>query len=156
MSCSTAVMASVNYDDLVATAHEHAKSSESFLSHSSISANLADFAYDWLIELSHLLKLHVDYSEEQHFDVLIRNTTIQLCLSIQNSLGYKGDFHPRVFIGKFSWIVLQLRNIVVLVTMAANMNVTGPNNQKASPLEDPGSCSKWRIEDALLMPFQKL
>jgi mediator of RNA polymerase II transcription subunit 16 len=139
-------MASANYDDLLATAHEHAKSSEYHPRHLTARGLIGvDFAYDWLIELSHLLKLHVDYSEEQHFDVLIRNTTIQLCLSIQNSLGFKGDFQPRVFIGKFSWLVLQLRNIVVLVTMAANMNVTGPNNQKASPLEDPGSSPDYLV-----------
>ena len=29
LSCSTAVMTSVNYDDLLATAHKHAKNSES-------------------------------------------------------------------------------------------------------------------------------
>lgn len=101
--------------------------------------NLVDFSYDWLIELSKILKVHVDYSEESHFDVLIRNTTIQLCLSIQQSLGFKGDFYPRTFGGKFSWIVLQLRNIVVVVTMAANMKVKGANNEPSSPLEDPGS-----------------
>jgi mediator of RNA polymerase II transcription subunit 16 len=83
--------------------------------------------------------VHVDYSEEAHYDVLIRNTTIQLCLSIQNSLGYNGDFNPRDFSGKFAWLVLQLRNIVVLVTMAANMKVPGPTPDKtSSPLEDPG------------------
>ena len=98
----------------------------------------ADFAYDWLIELAIILKAHVDYSEEPHHDVLVRNTTIQLCLSIQNSLGFKGEFQARTFEGKFSWLVLQLRNIVVLVTMAANMKVPGPNNERTSPLEDPG------------------
>lgn len=82
--------------------------------------------------------MNVDYSEESHFDLLIRNTTIQLCLSIQQSLGFRGDFNPRTFSGKFSWIVLQLRNIVVVVTMAANMKVKGPNNEPSSPLEDPG------------------
>ena len=80
----------------------------------------------------------MDYSEETHHDVLVRNTTIQFCLSIQNSLGFKGEFLSRNFAGKFSWLVLQLRNIVVLVTMAANMKVSGPNNEKTSPLEDPG------------------
>lgn len=122
ISCSTAVMTNANYDDLLATAHKHVRT---------------NFAYDWLIELSKILKVHVDYSEESHFDVLIRNTTIQLCLSIHQSLGFKGDFHPRTFGGKFSWIVLQLRNIVVVVTMAANMKVKGPNNEPSSPLEDP-------------------
>jgi mediator of RNA polymerase II transcription subunit 16 len=98
-----------------------------------------DFAFDWLVELSRILKVHVDYSEETHYDVLIRNTTIQLCLSIQNSLGFRGEFYPRTFAGKFSWLVLQLRNIVVVVTMAANMKVPGgPNSERTSPLEDPG------------------
>ena len=102
----------------------------------------ADFAFDWLVELSRILKVHVDYSEETHYDVLIRNTTIQLCLSIQNSLGFRGEFNPRTFAGKFSWLVLQLRNIVVVVTMAANMKVPGgPNAERTSPLEDPGLSS---------------
>ncbi|PQE11142.1 RNA polymerase ii mediator complex subunit sin4 protein [Rutstroemia sp. NJR-2017a BVV2] len=123
LSCSTAVMKAVNNDDIIATAHRFAKN---------------NFTYDWLTELSRILQVHVDYSEEAHYDVLIRNTTIQLCLSIQNSLGFNGDFNPRDFSGKFAWLVLQLRNIVVLVTMAANMKVPGPTPDKtSSPLEDP-------------------
>jgi len=88
--------------------------------------------------LSKILKVHVDYSEEAHYDVLIRNTTIQLCMSIQQSLGFRGEFHPRTFSGKFAWIGLQLRNIVVVVTMAANMKVKDQNGGDSSPLEDPG------------------
>ncbi|RFU33515.1 hypothetical protein B7463_g2798, partial [Scytalidium lignicola] len=122
LSCSTAVMTSANHDDLIAIAHNHLKS---------------NFAYDWLIELSRVFKITVDYSEEQHYDLLIRNTTIQLCLSIQNSLGFQGENSSRSFGGKFAWIVLQLRNIVVLVTMAANMKVPNLANDKTSPLEDP-------------------
>jgi mediator of RNA polymerase II transcription subunit 16 len=98
----------------------------------------------------------VDYSEETHYDVLIRNTTIQLCLSIQNSLGFKGEFHPRSFAGKFSWLVLQLRNIVVLVTMAANMKVPGPNNERTSPLEDPGRLPPQGSKSKLLIITQRL
>lgn len=64
---------------------------------------------------------------------------IQLCLSIQNSLGFTGEFNARKFAGKFSWLVLQLRNTVVLVTMAANMKVPGPTHDtKSTPLDDPG------------------
>ncbi|KAN0117358.1 mediator of RNA polymerase-like protein II transcription subunit 16 [Hyaloscypha variabilis] len=124
LSCATAVMRNVNYDDLLATAKKHAT---------------AQFAYDWLTDLSRILKVHMDYSEESHHDVLVRNTTIQLCLCIQNSLGFKGEFNSRTFSGKFAWLVLQLRNIVVLVTMAANLNVpqSGPESDKKSPLEDP-------------------
>ncbi|KAH6719322.1 mediator of RNA polymeras-like protein II transcription subunit 16 [Leptodontidium sp. MPI-SDFR-AT-0119] len=124
LSCATSVMRNVNYDDLLATASKHAS---------------PQFTYDLLTELSRILKVNLDYSEETHHDVLVRNTTIQLCLCIQNSLGFKGQFNPRTFSGKFAWLVLQLRNIVVLVTMAANLNVPGgPNaNDKTSPLEDP-------------------
>lgn len=100
---------------------------------------LTDLSYDWIHELSRILKVNVDYTEESHYDVLIRNTTIQLCLSIQQSLGFNGEFNPRTFRGKFSWIALQLRNIVVVVTMAANVKVKGPNNEPATPLEDPGT-----------------
>ncbi len=114
-----------------------------------------EFAYDWLTELSRILKAQIDYSEETHHDVLVRNTTIQLCLCIQNSLGFKGEFNPRTFSGKFAWLVLQLRNIVVLVTMAANLNVPqgGPNSDKTSPLEDPGLLLFSRTCGILLMLF---
>jgi mediator of RNA polymerase II transcription subunit 16 len=141
LSCATAVMRNVNYDDLLATANKHATARKFILTWpASKSLIQAEFAYDWLSELSRILKVHMDYSEESHHDVLVRNTTIQLCLCIQNSLGFKGEFNPRTFSGKFAWLVLQLRNIVVLVTMAANLNVqSGPNNnEKTSPLEDPG------------------
>lgn len=101
---------------------------------------MIDFAFDWLVEISRILKTTLDYSEEQHYDVLIRNTSIQLILCIQNSLGFRGEFNPRTFPGKFSWLVLQLRNIVVLVSMASNLNVPGGANpnEKTSPLDDPG------------------
>ncbi|KAG9239485.1 mediator of RNA polymeras-like protein II transcription subunit 16 [Amylocarpus encephaloides] len=123
LSCSTAVRRSVAYDDLLPVAHRYSKT---------------NLTFDWLVELSLILNATLDYSEEQHYDVLIRNTALQLCLSIQNSLGFRGEFKSRSFPGKLSWLVLQLRNIVVLVTMAANLNVRGgPNpNDKTSPLDD--------------------
>jgi mediator of RNA polymerase II transcription subunit 16 len=135
-------MRNVNYDDLLATANKHAtarKSEVLEVKHAHLLIK-PEFAYDWLSELSRSLKVHMDYTEETHHDVLVRNTTIQLCLCIQNSLGFKGEFNARTFSGKFAWLVLQLRNIVVLVTMAANLNVPqgGPNSDKTSPLEDPG------------------
>lgn len=103
------------------------------------------FQYDWLTEVSRVLKFILDYSEEAHHDTLIRNPSVQLCLSIQNSLGYKGDGHPRAFSAKLAWISLQIRNCVVLMTMAANMKVPDPEQQKKiSGLEDAGV---WRDLD---------
>lgn len=100
-----------------------------------------EFIYDLLTDVSRIFKVQTDYSEEAHHDMLVRNTSIQLCLSIQNSMGFKGEFNPRTFSGRFSWLVLQLRNIVVCVSMAANLNLpVGPNSpDKISPLEDPGT-----------------
>lgn len=96
--------------------------------------------YDWLNELTNVLRATVDYTEEAQHESLIRNTTIQLCLSIQNSLGFKGVFKPRSFTGKFSCIVLQLRSIVVLVTMVANLKIPPQSHDKkaTTPLDDPG------------------
>jgi len=79
----------------------------------------------------------MDYSEDVHHDVLVRNTTIQLCLCIQNSLGFRGEYNPRTFSGKLAWLVLQVRNIVVLVTMAATLNISN-SPDKTIALEDPG------------------
>ncbi|KUJ20418.1 mediator of RNA polymerase-like protein II transcription subunit 16 [Mollisia scopiformis] len=119
LSIGTAVMRGVNYDDLLATVKKHAT---------------PQLIYDLLTDTSRIFKLQADYSEESHHDMLVRNTSIQLCLCLQNSLGFKGEFNPRTFSGRFSWLVLQLRNIVVCVSMAANLNPMGPD--KVSPLED--------------------
>ncbi|KAJ5047335.1 uncharacterized protein L3040_003162 [Drepanopeziza brunnea f. sp. 'multigermtubi'] len=126
LSCATAVMRNANWDDILATIQPYAT---------------AQFAYDWLADFTPLIKLNADFSEETHHDVLVRNTTIQLCLCIQYSIGFKGEFNPRTFSGKLAWLVLQLRSIVVVVTMAANLHLPGPGgpnaNERTTPLEDP-------------------
>jgi mediator of RNA polymerase II transcription subunit 16 len=119
---------------------------------------MVDLTFDWLVELSSVLKAPIDYSEEQHADLLIRNSTLQLFHSIQSSLGFRGEFEPRSFPGKLSWLVLQLRNIVVLVTMAANLGVRGdgPNpNEKTSPLDDPGMTNNHTVTSALLIRIRR-
>jgi mediator of RNA polymerase II transcription subunit 16, fungi type len=89
------------------------------------------------------LKFHVDYSEETHHDTLIRNPSIQVCLSTHNSLGYNGDPQPRKFGAKIGWISMQIRNCVVLMTMASSMKMAAPENpqKKISGLEDAGK--RW-------------
>lgn len=105
-----------------------------------MNANLfTAFAFDLVSEVSKTLKFNVDYSEESHHDSLIRNPSIQLSLSIQNALGYNGDAHKRTFESKIAWISLQLRNCVVLITMAMNIRVPIPDQQKkVLGLEDSG------------------
>ncbi|OBT52775.1 hypothetical protein VE04_06832 [Pseudogymnoascus sp. 24MN13] len=116
MACSTAIMNSSNHDDLMAAASKF--------------KHLSSFAFDLVSEVSKILKFNVDYSEESHHDSLIRNPSIQISLSIQNALGYNGDAHKRTFESKIAWISLQLRNCVVLITMAMNIRVPIPDQQK--------------------------
>jgi len=100
---------------------------------------LSAFAFDLVLEISKTLKFNVDYSEESHHDILIRNPSIQISLSILNALGYSGDAYQRTFGSKIAWMSLQLRNCVVLMTMAVNMKVPVPNEEiKVSGLEDSG------------------
>ncbi|KFY20265.1 hypothetical protein V491_03862 [Pseudogymnoascus sp. VKM F-3775] len=116
MACSTAIMNSSNHDDLLAAVSKF--------------KNVQSFAFNLVSEVSKTLKFNVDYSEESHHDSLIRNPSIQLSLSIQNALGYNGDAHKRTFESKIAWIGLQLRNCVVLITMAMNIRVPIPDQQK--------------------------
>ncbi len=96
----------------------------------------AGFAYEWVFQTVRMLKIIVDYSEETHHDPLVRNSTLQLCLSILNHMGFRGEFQPRAFCSKFSLLALNVRNIVILITIASNtpMNL----KEKLSPLDEPG------------------
>jgi hypothetical protein len=88
------------------------------------------------MELVRILKVTIDYSEEAHHDSLVRNNNLQLCLSVLNHLGFRGQFKPRTFGGKFSVLALNIRNIVILITIASNTPVT--LKQTLSPLDEHG------------------
>ena len=84
-----------------------------------------------------MLKVPVDYSEESHHDKLVRNTHLQMCLSIIDHLGFNGQYQARAFGSKFSTLALNARNIVILITIASN---TPPGiREKISPLDEPGT-----------------
>ena len=97
------------------------------------------------MEISKVLKVHVDYTEDNQADPLLRNSLIQFCLSIQNSMGFQGQYQPRTFAGKLAWIGLQLRNVVILLTMASNVTVPMGNGERLSPLDDPGMISRLHL-----------
>lgn len=94
-----------------------------------------------------MLKIPVDYSEDTHHDSLVRNSSLQMCLSILNHLGYKGMFQPRSFGGKFAMLALNARNVVILITIASNTPVNV--RERLSPLDEPevvdalSGCAKW-------------
>lgn len=88
-----------------------------------------------------MLKIPVDYSEDGHHDPLFRNGHLQLCLSILKHMGFKGEFEPRSFGGKFAMLALSLRNVVVLITLASSTPVH--LKDKLSPLDEHGTPCPW-------------
>ncbi|KAG5983606.1 hypothetical protein E4U54_006223, partial [Claviceps lovelessii] len=109
-----------NYDDLLAVVQSIASKKK--------------FVLDWVGEMIRMLKIQVDYSDETHHDALMRNLSLQFCLSIMNSLGFRGESQKRSFQSKFAMVDLNLRNIVILITLAGN----APSNfrEKISPLDE--------------------
>ncbi|KAF6814593.1 mediator of rna polymerase ii transcription subunit 16 [Colletotrichum sojae] len=133
VAASTATFNNVNYDDVLAVARPYADKKR--------------FTFDWINEIVRMLKIPVDYSEDTHHDSLVRNSSLQMCLSILNHLGYKGMFQPRSFGGKFAMLALNARNVVILITIASNTPVNV--RERLSPLDEPevvdalSGCAKW-------------
>ncbi|KAI1504605.1 RNA polymerase II mediator complex subunit Sin4 [Biscogniauxia marginata] len=108
------------------------------------------FAASWITDMVHITRITIDYSEEIPHDHLIRNNTLQLCFSILNHLGWNGEFQPRHLRSKLSMLALNLRNIVILVSLASN----APNAMRGqmSPLDEPevvnalAGCVKWSVD----------
>ncbi|GJN83792.1 mediator complex subunit [Purpureocillium lilacinum] len=108
------------------------------------------FTQDWISEIIRILRLQVDYSEEMHHDSLMRNAPLQSCLSIMHSLGFRGEARRRSFQSKFATVDINIRNVVILITLASNtpMNV----REKMSPLDEHEvvdaltGCARWSLE----------
>ncbi|KAK3694565.1 mediator complex, subunit Med16 [Podospora appendiculata] len=109
-----------------------------------------DFTYAWVRQMTNMLKVPVDYSDDTHHDSLMRNTHLQFFLSVLNHLGFQGEFQPRSFGGKFAMLALSVRNIVILVTIASNAPTS--IKEKLNPLDEPevvdalAGCSKWAVD----------
>lgn len=86
-----------------------------------------------------MLKIPVDYSEESHHDQLVRNNHLQLCLGILNHMGFRGEFEARSFYGKFAMLALNVRNVVVLISVASNTPIS--LKDKLSPLDEHGKAA---------------
>ncbi|QUC18758.1 uncharacterized protein UV8b_02999 [Ustilaginoidea virens] len=125
-----------NYDDLLAVVQPMATKKR--------------FVLDWVSELVRILKIQVDYSDEMHHDALMRNSSLQSCLSIMASLGFRGETRPRSFQSKFARLNLNLRNVVILITLASNTPIN--IREKMSPLDEHevvdalAGCAKWSVE----------
>lgn len=84
-----------------------------------------------------MLNVNVDYSESNPSDQLPRNLQLHLLLGVLNHFGFRGEFKPRSFNGKFIMLGLSLRNIFILLTLALNSS-NERMREKISPLDDPG------------------
>ncbi|KJZ78400.1 hypothetical protein HIM_02438 [Hirsutella minnesotensis 3608] len=125
-----------NYDDMLAIAQPL--------------AGKKAFIKDWITEIIRILKIQVDYSEEMHHDSLMRNSPLQACFSIMNSLGFRGEWRRRKFQSKLATLDLNIRNVVILITLASNTPVTV--REKMSPLDEHevvdalAGCAKWSLD----------
>ncbi|UQC86913.1 RNA polymerase II Mediator complex subunit Sin4 [Colletotrichum lupini] len=152
VAASTATFNNINYDDILAVARPFANKKRALfpVAVPNPSLTLSGFTFDWINEIVRMLKVPVDYSEDTHHDSLVRNSSLQMCLSILNHLGYKGMFQPRTFGGKFAMLALNARNVVILITIASNTPVN--IREKLSPLDEHevvdalAGCAKWSLD----------
>ncbi|KAI1328343.1 RNA polymerase II mediator complex subunit Sin4 [Xylariaceae sp. FL0255] len=106
------------------------------------------FASKLVQHLALILRTTVDYTEDIGFDALMRNSNLQLFLSIFNHLGWNGEFHQRHYRSKFATLALSIRNIIILISVANGMN---PMRSQSSPLDEPevvhtlAGCAKWSV-----------
>ncbi|KYK58612.1 Mediator of RNA polymerase II transcription subunit 16 [Drechmeria coniospora] len=136
MTGASSLWSSSNYDDILAIVQPYSGKKR--------------FTQDWVSELIRIQKIQVDYSEEMHHDSLMRNAPLQACLSIMASLGFKGETQRRSFQSKFAWLDLNIRNVVILITLASNTPMTV--RDKMSPLDEHEvvdaltGCAKWSLD----------
>ncbi|KAI3396673.1 hypothetical protein diail_11781 [Diaporthe ilicicola] len=127
-----------NYDDVLAAARPFVEKHPRFL-------------HDLVSTLVFMLNVNVDYSEDGHHDTLIRNMQLQTILGLLNHLGFRGEFKPRSFISKFAMLGLNIRHIVILISLASNPAVN-PAKEKWTPLDEPEvvdaltGCAKWALD----------
>lgn len=127
LAAANAVHQNSNYDDVLAVARPFVEKHPRFL-------------HEMVSMMVFMLNINVDYSEESHYDPLIRNLQIHNILGLLNHLGFRGEFKSRSFTSKFAMLALNIRHIVILITLASNSSMN-PAKEKWTPLDEPGeSC----------------
>ncbi|KAI1775011.1 RNA polymerase II mediator complex subunit Sin4 [Hypoxylon cercidicola] len=136
ISTAQAAAHGANIDDILAVARHF--------------VNKDGFAVEWVIKMVSMMKIAVDYTEDAPHDHLIKNSVLQMCLSIINYLGWRGNFQPRQAWGKLSMLALNLRNIVIMITLSSN--TINLNKNTMTPLDEPevvnalAGCVKWSTD----------
>lgn len=67
----------------------------------------------------------------------MRNWTLQACLSVMNSLGFRGEWSRRSFQSKFANLCLNVRNVVILISLSSNAPPTV--RELINPLDEHGT-----------------
>lgn len=148
VTASSAIFYHMSYDDILAIARPYTQKTRklpigSLPRNAGTKDETEDFIYDWTSEIVRMLKIPVNYLEESHHDSLVRNTSLQLCLSILCHLGFRGEFQPRSFASKFAMLALNARNVVILITIASNTPIN--IREKLSPLDENGRSHHERV-----------
>lgn len=146
MALANSTYQSTNFDDILAVTRPFVETHPRFLN-------------DLVSTLVFMLGVNVDCSEESS-DNLVRNMHLLFVMSLLNHFGFSGDFKPRSFNGKTSMLSLNVRHIIILVTLASN-TPNSPNSPiKISPLDEPGEYSQlFTVEKSLALDltcFQRL
>lgn len=111
------------------------------MSNSHVHAGLSEsFEHVFLSEIYRHLNVNTDHSMDPQHDKLFRHTIIQRCLSVQASLGYKGERGHRNLTAKLAWTVLNLRWTSMTFAVAFNKG-SGPGGAGGgeSDLGKPGT-----------------
>ncbi|KAI9759075.1 MAG: mediator complex subunit [Chaenotheca gracillima] len=89
---------------------------------------------EFLNEIFRAMSMSVDYSLDSQYEKLFRNPMIQRCLSMQNSLSFKGERKHRNLNAKLAWFTLHLRLVALTFAFSFNNGRT-PNEKNNSETE---------------------
>lgn len=136
MALANSTYQTTNYDDILAVTRPFVEKHPRFLN-------------DLVSTLVFMLGVNVDCSEESS-DNLVRNMHLLFVMSILNHFGFRGDFKPRSFNGRSAMLSLNVRHVIILVTLASN-TPNSPNSPiKISPLDEPGESLRFLTVVGLL------
>ncbi|KAI1807196.1 mediator complex, subunit Med16 [Daldinia bambusicola] len=134
ISTAQAITQSANFDDILAVARNF--------------VNKDSFTIEWVKTQVQQMKIHIDYTEDSQHDNLIKNGILQVCFSIMNYLGWRGDFKTRQGWGKLALLALNLRNVIIMSHLS-NSQIPIHNKTTITPLDEPeavnalAGCVKW-------------
>ncbi|KAI9840522.1 MAG: mediator complex subunit [Thelocarpon superellum] len=104
-----------------------------------------------LSQFQRALSLNLDYTVDPQHERLFRNPFFQQYLSMQHSMGYRGDREHRTLTSKSAWITLQLRNVARTFAYSLNSGAKGgPGSEsdytRPEVLQSLFGILKWSVD----------